>query len=74
MINWYGIETEAAFRQRDWERQVVADARVEEAIAGNGRPRGWHLPHVSLATLRSLATPPLRFVSPLIPRRRTAAC
>ncbi|MBA2598539.1 MAG: hypothetical protein M3Q50_11190 [Chloroflexota bacterium] len=79
MVNWYGIETEAEFRQQEWQRMVEADTRAAEAIAGSKRDRartgGPRLPHLtlSLASLRALAAPRLRFASPLGPRR-TAGC
>jgi hypothetical protein len=74
MYDWYRIETEAEYRRREWQREVEADLRATEAIAGNGRTHESRLPHLSLASLRSLTAPRLPFTSPLAPRRRTVAC
>ena len=74
MYDWYRIETEAEHRRREWQREVEAEVRATEAIASNGRLHEPRLPHLSLASLRSLAAPRLPFTSPLAPRRRTVAC
>jgi hypothetical protein len=71
MYDWYRIETEAEHRRLEWQREVEAESRAAQAVSENGRS---HLPHLSLASLRSLASPRLPFVSPLAPRRRTVAC
>ena len=71
MINYHAIETEAEFRRREWERAVEAEARVAQVCAGNGRK---HWPHLSLSSLRSLATSRLPFSSPLATRRCGVAC
>src|SRR3954470_12862047 len=39
MNNWYAIETETAFRRREWQRAVEADARAVQARPANGRTR-----------------------------------
>ena len=69
MHNWYGIETEAEFRRREWQRAIEADARAAQASAGRAESRGFRLPHVFLARLRALGTPRQPFVSPVAPRR-----
>ncbi|MBA3450402.1 MAG: hypothetical protein H0T18_04235 [Chloroflexia bacterium] len=83
MFNWYGIESEAEFRRREWERMVAADARAAQAVAAsktrsrsrNGRAHGSRLPRLSLslASLRALTAPRPRFATPLT-AQRTADC
>ena len=72
MNNWYAIETEAAFRRREWQRAVEADALASRVCARprNGRKHWPRIPHLSLANLRSLAP----FSLPIAPRRRGVAC
>ena len=72
MHNWYGIETEAEFRRREWQRAIEADARAAQASTGRARSRGFRLPHLSLARLRALGAPRLPVGSPLSPRRTAA--
>ena len=72
MHNWYGIETEAAFRRQEWERASAAEARAPQAIAGRQKANGWTLPRVSLAKWRAVTAPRAPLGSPLPPRRETA--
>ena len=72
MHNWYGIETEAEFRRREWQREIEAETRAAEARAGRAERRGLRLPHFSLARLRGLGAPRLPFGAPLAPRRAAA--
>ncbi len=72
MHNWYGIETEAAFRRREWQREVEREARLSLTTSGNGRVRQRRLPRISLANLSASISPWLPLTSPLAPRRRTA--
>jgi hypothetical protein len=65
MHTFYTIETEAAFRRREWQRAADADARASQALASAAPKRRLHLPHLSLAALRSLATLRLPFSSAL---------
>ena len=37
MNNYHAIETEAVFRQREWQRAATADARAALARPANGR-------------------------------------
>jgi hypothetical protein len=74
MHNWYGIETEAAFRRREWERAAEADARSSALRATR---RGFpllKLPHISLAQLRALSAPRLPLTTTLESRCRAATC
>ena len=72
MHNWYGIETEAEFRRQEWQRMVEAEAGAALARSGGEQGRGWRLPRVSLARLRSLVGPRLPAAAPLTPRRPAA--
>ena len=74
MHNWYAIESEAAFRRREWEREVAADALAAEAASARTRSRAGAIPHGALARLRSLTTPRLPFTATLKPECRTAVC
>jgi hypothetical protein len=74
MHNWYGIETEAAFRRREWERAAEADAQTNALRPIRRRFPRLKLPHVSLAQLRSLSAPPLPLTTTLESRCRTATC
>ena len=74
MHNWYGIETEAAARRRDWERAVEADARSAQAVAARPQRHLIRLPHIALTRLRSLTAPRFPFATAMEPRCRTAAC
>jgi hypothetical protein len=77
MNNWYAVETEAAFRRREWQRAVEADAlaaMATQARPGNGRTWWPRLGRLTLANLRSLATPRPSFSSRLEPDCRTVAC
>jgi hypothetical protein len=74
MHNWYGIETEAAFRRREMERAAKADIRSGEALSTRPKFRRVWLPHVALARLRSLTAPRFSFTTALEPRCRTATC
>ena len=69
MQNYLAIETEVAHRRSEWERAVEADARAAQISTGNGR-KPW--PQRLLASVRSPATPRLRFSSPLATGRRVA--
>ena len=65
MHNYHAIETEAAFRQQEWERAAAADARAARAVPA-ARKMNWpHLPQFSLAALRSLGSPRLPLARPL---------
>ena len=72
MHNWYGIETETEFRRQEWQRMVAAETRAAQASAGHMGSRGFRLPQISLARLRSLVAPRQPFTSPLTPRRAAA--
>ena len=74
MNNWYAIETEAEFRQREWQRAVEADARAMQARPVNGRMRWPRIASATLATLRSLAMARPSFHSHLEPDCHTAVC
>ena len=72
MNTWYGIETEAEFRRQEWQRAIEAEQRVAQARAGRAASQRFHLPRLSLARLRALATPRLPATSPVAPRRAPA--
>jgi len=74
MNNWYAIETEAAFRRREWQRAVEADALAAQARPANGRPRWPRLGRLTLANLRRLAVPRPSFTAGLEPDCRTVVC
>lgn len=74
MNNWYGIETEAAFRRREWERVVRAEARSAEAVSSSARFRFARLPQAVLARLQRLTALRLTVPSAMEPRCRTATC
>jgi hypothetical protein len=74
MSNWYAIETEAAFRRREWERAVEAEARAAQARPANGHDRWSRIGRLTLANLKSLAVPRPSFTSRLEPDCRTVAC
>jgi hypothetical protein len=77
MNNWYAVETEAAFRRREWQRAVEADALAalaSQARSANGRARWPRLGRLTLANLRSVAMPRPSFSSRLEPDCRTVAC
>jgi len=57
MQNFFANETEAAFRRSEWERAVVAAARVEQTRGRNDRTRWLRLLHVFLARLGSFSLP-----------------
>jgi hypothetical protein len=65
MHNYFAIETEAKFRQEEWERAMVADARAAQAVAVP-RQRGLnHVPRLSLTNLRQMTAPRLSIAAPL---------
>jgi hypothetical protein len=74
MNNWYAVETEAAFRRREWQRAVEADALAAQARPANGRARWSRLGRLTLANLRSLAGSRPSFTARLEPDCRTVAC
>jgi hypothetical protein len=74
MNNWYAIETEAAFRRREWQRAVEADALALLARPAIGRTRWSWLGRLTLANLRSLAVPRPSLSARLEPDCRTVAC
>ena len=74
MNNWYAVETEAAFRRREWQRAVEADARAEQARPANRRTWWPRLGRLTLTNLRSLAVPRPSFSSRLEPDCRTVEC
>ena len=63
MQNWFGIETEAAYRRSEWERAVRASARATPPIT-SGRRRRSRRWRPALALLRSLSGPRLALRSP----------
>jgi hypothetical protein len=74
MNNWYAIETEAAFRRREWQRAVEADALAAQVRPANRRARWPRLGRLTLANLRSLAVPRPSFTAGLEPDCRTVVC
>jgi hypothetical protein len=74
MSNWYTAEVEAEFRRREWQRAVEAEARAAQARPENGRMRWPRIPHLALASLRSLAVPRPSFTTRLEPDCRTVVC
>jgi hypothetical protein len=65
MHNYFAIETEAMFRQQEWERAMAADAQAAQAVA-TARKRDWtHAPRLSLAGLREMTAPRLAIAAPL---------
>ena len=74
MSNWYTAEVEAEFRRREWQRAVEADARAAQARPANGQMRWPRIPHLTLASLRSLSVPRPSFTSRLEPDCRTVVC
>jgi hypothetical protein len=74
MNNWYAVETEAAFRRREWQRMVEADVLAAQARPANRRTRWPRLGRLTLANLRSLALPRPSFTARLEPDCRTVAC
>ena len=74
MNNWYAIETEAAFRRREWQRAMEAEALIAQTRPANGRARWPRLGRLTLANLRLLAVPRPSFTSRLEPDCRTVAC
>jgi hypothetical protein len=74
MSNWYTAEVEAEFRRREWQRAVEAEARVAQARPANGRMRWPRIPHLTLATLRSLTILRPSFTSRLEPDCSTVVC
>ena len=74
MQNYFAIETEAAFRRREWQQAAAADARAAQARSSNGHRRWPHLPHLVVASLRSLSAPRLPLAAPLRPEAPTPAC
>ena len=74
MHNYHAIETEAAFRRREWQRAVEADARAAQARPAHGRMRWPRIPHRTLTNLRSLTVPRPTFTSRLEPDGRTVVC
>jgi hypothetical protein len=57
MHNWFAIETEAEAMRLERERAAAAEARTAQAVR-TGRSTRWpHVPHLSLALLRSLTMP-----------------
>jgi hypothetical protein len=74
MNNWYAVETEAAFRRREWQRAVEADALAAQARPANGRTWWPRLGRLALTNLRALAMPRPGFSSRLEPDCRTVAC
>jgi hypothetical protein len=73
MQSYYAIETEAAFRRREWERAVAAEKLAAQVNHENGKIRWTHLPQLSLARLRALSAPRLPFTSALEPDCPTPA-
>jgi hypothetical protein len=74
MNNWYAVETEAAFRRREWQRAVEADALAAQARPRSGRTLWPQLGRLTLENLRSLAMPRPGLSSRLEPDCRTVAC
>ena len=74
MNNWYTIETEAAFRRREWQRAVEAEALAAQARPTNGQLRWPRIAQLTLAHLRSLAVPRPSFTTRLQPDCRTVVC
>jgi len=74
MNNWYAIETEAAFRRREWQRAIEADALAAQASPANGWVRWPRLGRLTLANLRRLAVPRPSFTAGLEPDCRTVVC
>jgi hypothetical protein len=64
MDNWFAIETEAESIRLERERTAAAEAHAAQATSRAaqatcaGQPTRWpHIPHLSLAPLRSLTMP-----------------
>ena len=74
MNNWYTVETEAAFRRREWQRAVEDDARAAQARPANGRAWWPRFGRLTLANLKSLAVPRPSITTRLEPDCRTVAC
>jgi hypothetical protein len=55
MQNFFALEIEAEFRRSEWQRAVEAATRAAQARPENGRIRWSHLPHLVLASLRSVS-------------------
>ena len=59
MQSYLNFETEAEYRRSEWEREIAAAARAEQACPRNGRTRWAYLPHPGLVSLLSRAVPRL---------------
>jgi hypothetical protein len=74
MHNWYAMETEAEFRRRDFEREVIAAARAAQAQTDNRRFRWLRLPRVTLPNLHMQPAARLQLSPALETERRQVAC
>jgi hypothetical protein len=52
--NFHAVETEAAFRHREWQREIVAAELAAQVRVETRRPSWWLLPLRIQAGLRSL--------------------
>ena len=66
MHNWFAMETEAEAIRLDRERMAAADVRSAQVASGRWTQR---LPHLSLAPLRALLTPPTTTRAPVCAAR-----
>jgi hypothetical protein len=69
MLNTFAIESQAAYRRWEWEREIAAAEQHALARPKNGRKRWSQLALPTLAYLRSLATPGM----PVLSRNSAAA-
>lgn len=81
MYNYFSIETEAAFRQNEREREFFAAEQHALACQENRHKQSWHLAPIRVANLPALAASPFQFLPPRLrlspmrgPWRRSCLC